>query len=78
MICSGRPIVVLQFSTKIHQLMLHVISIVLLTRSTPCRYSEEFNPCRVEFDLVTRCQQWYYPNMNYHQLGNSMTLSNDF
>jgi len=78
MIYSGRPILVLQFSTKIHHIMLHVISIVLLKRSRPGRISEEFNPCSIEFDLVTLCQQLYYPNMNYHQLGNSMTISNDF
>ena len=78
MIYSGRPILVFQFSVKLHQLMLHVISIVLLKLSTPGRISEECNPCSIEFDLVALCQQLYLPNMNYHQLGKSMTISNDF
>ena len=58
--------------------MLHVISIVLLKRSTPGRISGGFNPCSIECDLVTLYQQLYYPHMNYHELGNSMTISNDF
>jgi len=76
MIYSGRPILILPFSATTHQLMLNVLLIVLLIRESG-RYSEEFNSCRVQFDLETRRQRWYYPNMNYHQLGNPMTVSTD-